>query len=140
LRDYIQEIAPETVRVRLRAAGHAAPVVLSTKHPAMLAAAQAYRKGFSNTPVFLRCGGTIPVVNTFQQALGIPTVLMGFALMDDRMHAPNEKMFLPNFYNGIATSIWFLHLLGSSGKTGLQKSSETIAPSEAELSVEVKRR
>ena len=40
--------------------------------------------------------------------LGIPTVLMGFALPDDRMHAPNEKFHLPNFFKGIATSIRFL--------------------------------
>ena len=112
LRAYLRQIVPETVRTQLRVAGHAAPVVLDTNHRAMRAAAQAYRRGFGNAPVFLRCGGTIPVVNTFGQTLGIPTVLMGFALPDDRMHAPDEKMFLPNFYNGIATSIWFLHLLG----------------------------
>jgi hypothetical protein len=45
--------------------------------------------------------------------LGIPTVLMGFALPDDRIHAPNEKFHLPNFYNGIKTSIWFLAAIGA---------------------------
>jgi acetylornithine deacetylase/succinyl-diaminopimelate desuccinylase-like protein len=74
----------------------------------MWAAAISYRKGFGAEPVFLRSGGTVPVVNTFQELLGIPTVLMGFALPDDRMHAPNEKFHLPNFYNGITTCIWFL--------------------------------
>jgi hypothetical protein len=63
--------------------------------------------------VFLRSGGTIPVVNTLQKMLGIPTILMGFALPDDRMHAPNEKFHLPNFYNGIATCIWFLAAVGA---------------------------
>jgi hypothetical protein len=45
--------------------------------------------------------------------LGIPTVLMGFALPDDRIHAPNEKFHLPNFYHGIATCIWFLAAVGA---------------------------
>ena len=58
--------------------------------------------------MFLRSGGTIPIVDSFQKILKLPTVLMGFALPDDNMHAPNEKFHLPNFYRGIATSIWFL--------------------------------
>jgi acetylornithine deacetylase/succinyl-diaminopimelate desuccinylase-like protein len=53
------------------------------------------------------------VVNTFQELLGVPTVLMGFALPDDRIHAPNEKFHLPNFFRGIATCIWFLTLIGA---------------------------
>jgi acetylornithine deacetylase/succinyl-diaminopimelate desuccinylase-like protein len=51
-------------------------------------------------------------VSAFQHTLKIPTVLMGFALPDDRLHAPNEKFHLPNFFNGVATSIWFLKALG----------------------------
>ena len=66
--------------------------------------------------MFLRCGGTIPVVNLFQEMLGIPTVLMGFALPDDRLHAPNEKFHLPNFFKGIATSIKFLSEIAGSGR------------------------
>jgi acetylornithine deacetylase/succinyl-diaminopimelate desuccinylase-like protein len=135
LRRYLQQKIPETVHWQLQATGHAVPVVLDTKHPAIRAAALAYRKGFGKAPIFLRCGGTIPVVNTFQQTLGIQTVLMGFALPDDRMHAPNEKLFLPNFYNGIATSIWFLHLLSAAREAVRQKGereqdSEVLALSE----------
>jgi acetylornithine deacetylase/succinyl-diaminopimelate desuccinylase-like protein len=51
------------------------------------------------------------VVNAFQQHLGIPAVLMGFGLPDDRIHAPNEKFHLPNFHRGIATSIWYIAAL-----------------------------
>ena len=61
--------------------------------------------------MFLRSGGTIPVVSLLWEKLGIPTVLMGFALADDGMHAPNEKFHLPNFFKGIATSIHFLSAL-----------------------------
>jgi acetylornithine deacetylase/succinyl-diaminopimelate desuccinylase-like protein len=107
-RAYIARIALPTVRVVIRTHLSAKPAVIDRGHPAIRAAAQAYRTGFGVAPVFLRCGGTIPVVSLFQEMLGIPTVLMGFALPDDRLHAPNEKFHLPNFFNGIATSIKFL--------------------------------
>lgn len=107
-RQHIARITPQTVRATVRTLSGARPALVDRHHPAMRAAVIAYRKGFGVAPVLLRSGGTIPVVNTFQDKLGIPTVLMGFALPDDRMHGPNEKFHLPNFYNGIATSIWFL--------------------------------
>jgi len=107
-RDHIARISPPAVRSTVRLLSGAKPALINRDHPAMRAAAFAYRKGFGSSPVFLRSGGTIPVVDTFQQILAIPTVLMGFALPDDRIHAPNEKFHLPNFYNGIATCIWFL--------------------------------
>jgi acetylornithine deacetylase/succinyl-diaminopimelate desuccinylase-like protein len=113
-REYIARITPQTVLSKVRTLSGSRPTLVNRRHPAMRAAAFAYRKGFGVEPVFLRSGGTIPVVNIFQDVLGIPTVLMGFALPDDRMHAPNEKFHLPNFYNGIATSIWFLAAAGAS--------------------------
>jgi acetylornithine deacetylase/succinyl-diaminopimelate desuccinylase-like protein len=104
-RQRIEELTPATVISRVRVQSQAQPVMFKRNHPGIRAAALAYRKGFGETPAFLRCGGTIPVVETFRQKLGIPTVLMGFALPNDRMHAPNEKFHLANFYNGIASSI-----------------------------------
>jgi acetylornithine deacetylase/succinyl-diaminopimelate desuccinylase-like protein len=107
-REHVARVTPPSVRSRVRRLSSAKPAVVNPNHPAMRAAAVAYTKGFGAPPVFLRSGGTIPAVSTFQEVLGIPTVLMGFALRDDRIHAPNEKFHLPNFYNGIATSIWFM--------------------------------
>jgi acetylornithine deacetylase/succinyl-diaminopimelate desuccinylase-like protein len=107
-RQYIARIAPPTVRTRIRTHLIAQPALVNRHHPAMRAAVVAYQKGFGESPVFLRSGGTIPVVNMFQEILQIPSIMMGFALPDDRMHAPNEKFHLPNFNKGIATSIWFL--------------------------------
>jgi len=112
-RRHITRITPGTVRSRVDTVLVARPALVNRGHPAMRAAAAAYRKGFGAAPVFLRSDGTIPIVNTLRETLGIPTVLMGFALPDDRMHAPNEKFHLPNFYNGIATSIWFLAAVGT---------------------------
>jgi acetylornithine deacetylase/succinyl-diaminopimelate desuccinylase-like protein len=87
--------------------------LIDRRHPVMRAAARAYEHGFGASPVFLRSGGTIPIVNHFQELLGAPTALMGFALPDDRIHAPNEKFHLPNFYRGIATCIRFLAEVGA---------------------------
>ena len=58
----------------------------------------------------MRSGGSIPVVNTFQRLLGIPTVLMGFGLPGDRIHAPNERFSSGRFQKAIVTSLWFLAL------------------------------
>jgi acetylornithine deacetylase/succinyl-diaminopimelate desuccinylase-like protein len=94
-RAHVARITPPTVTVEVRTLSRARPALVDRRHPALRAAAAAYRKGFGAAPVFLRSGGTIPVVNTFQELLGVPTVLMGFALPDDRIHAPNEKFHLP---------------------------------------------
>jgi acetylornithine deacetylase/succinyl-diaminopimelate desuccinylase-like protein len=107
-RRHVARVTPRTMRAAVRTVSSARPALLDPKHPGMRAAVFAYRKGFGATPVFLRTGGSLPVVSVFQETLGIPTVQMGFALPDDRMHAPNEKFYLPNFYRGIAASTWFL--------------------------------
>jgi acetylornithine deacetylase/succinyl-diaminopimelate desuccinylase-like protein len=107
-RRYIARITPAPVQSLVRTLSSARPASVNPGDPAMLAAAHAYRKGFGAAPVFLRSGGTIPVLSIFQEILNVPTVLMGFALPDARIHGPNEKFHLPNFVNGIATSIWFL--------------------------------
>jgi acetylornithine deacetylase/succinyl-diaminopimelate desuccinylase-like protein len=108
LRNHVARVCPPTVRHAIRTDLAAMPAVIDRRHPAIRAAAAAYRRGFGVAPRFLRCGGTIPIVNLVQDKLGIPTVLMGFALPDDRLHGPNEKMHLPTFFKGIATSIAFL--------------------------------
>ena len=112
VREHIARICPVTVRANLRTLSRSNSALVDRSHPALRAAFLAYRKGFGQTPRFLRCGGTIPIVNTMQETLGIPTVLMGFALPDDHIHGPNERFYLPNFFNGIDTSIWFLSAVG----------------------------
>jgi acetylornithine deacetylase/succinyl-diaminopimelate desuccinylase-like protein len=108
LHKYIARIAPRGVRTWVTTSSPIKPALVDRRHPAVRTAAYAYKKGFGAFPVFLRSGGSIPVVSAFQEALGIPTVLMGFGLPDDRIHAANEKFHLPNFYRGIETSIWYL--------------------------------
>ena len=111
-REHIARVAPPSIRCRVRTVAAAQSVVIGQRGWTMRAAELAYLRGFGRAPVYLRSGGTIPVVNTLQEVLGIPPVLMGFALPDDGMHAPNEKFYLPNFRNAIQTSIHFLNELG----------------------------
>jgi acetylornithine deacetylase/succinyl-diaminopimelate desuccinylase-like protein len=68
---------------------------------------------FGKDTVFIRSGGSIPVVADFEKHLGIPSVMMGFGLPDDNLHAPNEKFHIPNFYRGIESIIRFFQLLSS---------------------------
>jgi len=110
---YVERLAPPTVRCLVRTVSRAHPIRTDRRHPAVRAAAVAYRKGFGEWPAFLPSGGTIGPVSTFQDVLGAPVVLLGFALPDDNMHAPNEKFHLPNFYRGIRTCIAFLKTIGS---------------------------
>ena len=112
-REHIAQITPPGVRTRVRTFMSAKPARIDRTHPALGAAARAYHLGFGTPPVFLRSGGTIPVVNLLQAILGIPVVLMGFGLPDDRIHGPNEKFHLPNFFKGIETSIQFLAEVGA---------------------------
>jgi len=111
-RDYLAEIAPPTVTVEVRDLHGGEAAIVRRDSPAMKAACRAYAEAFGKEPVFVRRGGSIPVVATFQKVLGIETVLMGFGLPDDRLHSPNEKFHLPNFYKGIETILHFMDFLG----------------------------
>jgi acetylornithine deacetylase/succinyl-diaminopimelate desuccinylase-like protein len=132
LRAHVARVTPPTVRSVVRVLATAAPALVNREHPALRAATFAYRRSFGVTPVLLRSGGTIPVTNTFQRVLGVPTVLMGFALPEDQIHAPNEKFRLAHFFKGIETCIWFLTAIGAmkgmaSGQNGRVLSAQVPA-------------
>jgi acetylornithine deacetylase/succinyl-diaminopimelate desuccinylase-like protein len=107
-RSHIARVTPPTVKAEVRTIGSSSPTLVKRNHPALSAAALAYRKAFANWPVFLRSGGSIPAASIFQTRLGVPILLMGFALSEDRAHAANESFYLPNFFRGIEASIWYL--------------------------------
>ena len=100
----VQKIAPKTVEVKLTRMHGGKPWMTSFDNPFVQAAARAIEKGFGKRPVFNREGGSIPVVSTFQEVLGLPTVLFGVGLPDENAHAPNEKLDLANFHNGVIAS------------------------------------
>jgi acetylornithine deacetylase/succinyl-diaminopimelate desuccinylase-like protein len=108
IRDYLARIAPPQVSVEVRDLHSGDGAIVRRDSPAMRAAFGAYAEVFGKEPILIREGGSIPVVATFQKVLGIETILMGFGLPDDRLHSPNEKFHLPNFYRGIETVIRFM--------------------------------
>ncbi|MGD1991711.1 MAG: dipeptidase [Anaerolineae bacterium] len=113
--EHLQAIAPPTVTVEVRGLHGGEGAIFKRDSPHMAAAARAYEAGFGVEPVFRREGGSITVTATFQKELGIDTILMGFGLPDDNLHAPNEKLHLPNYYRGIETIIHFLDILKETG-------------------------
>lgn len=86
-------------------AGMGAKVPLD--HWAMEAASRAIKDTFGKKPLFLAEGGSIPVVATFKDILGVDTILMGFGLHDENLHAPNEHFRVNNYYRGIEASARF---------------------------------
>ncbi|HLF27604.1 MAG TPA: dipeptidase [Anaerolineae bacterium] len=110
LRGRLERIAPPQVRVTTKFLNGGHGLLIDRNAPALKAAAAALEKAFGARPVFIREGGSIPVVATLKQLLNIDTVLMGLGLTDDNLHAPNEKFYLPNFYRGIEASIHFMSL------------------------------
>lgn len=74
--------------------------------------ALAMEQVFGNKTVYMRSGGSIPIVGVFEKHLGIPSVMMGFGLPDDNLHSPNEKLNLSNFYRGIDAAALYFERLG----------------------------
>ena len=113
---YVKKIAPKTVEVKVTNMHGGKPWMASLDNPYVQAAGRAIEKGFGQTPVFTREGGSIPVVATFQEVLGLPSVLFGVGLPDDRIHAPNEKLDLDNFHKGIIASAFLYEEIAGVGK------------------------
>ena len=109
--DYVKRIAPPEVQVEVRYLTGVEAAIVDPNIPEMAAAVEAYTKAWGKRPLFTRTGGTVPVVSMIRRMLSIPTILMGFGLPDDRLHSPNEKFALDNFYRGIEASIWFMEAL-----------------------------
>jgi acetylornithine deacetylase/succinyl-diaminopimelate desuccinylase-like protein len=102
--DYVGKITPKTVTLTVTRMHGGKPWMASFDNAFIQAAGRAIEKGFGRAPIFTREGGSIPVVATFQEELGLPSVLFGVGLPDENAHAPNEKLDCGNFHNGIISS------------------------------------
>ena len=102
--DYVLSIAPAGVKVEVIDHHGANPVLVPRKSDMMKAGMTALEKGFGAKPVFIREGGSIPIVGTFQKCLKSPVLLLGYGLSTDNIHSPNEKFHLDNFWRGARTS------------------------------------
>ncbi len=110
---HVTDLAPQGTRIDTRLL-HASPAsVVDPENRFVEKAADALSETFGRETVFIRSGGSIPVVSEFDKHARIPSVLMGFGLPDDNIHAPNEKFHLPNFYRGIEAVGRYLEMLGA---------------------------
>lgn len=109
---YVKKITPKGITTSVRVLSSAPASVVSTESRWIAASAEAMEQVFKKKTVFMRSGGSIPIVGQFQKYLKIPSVMMGFGLPDDNLHAPNEKFHLPNFYRGIHAVGRYFELLG----------------------------
>jgi acetylornithine deacetylase/succinyl-diaminopimelate desuccinylase-like protein len=104
---YVESLCPKGIQLDVRLIHSGDPIIVSIDNPYVRAATEAMHTVFGKATVFVRGGGSIPIVGDFIRELGIPTLLMGFGLPDDNLHAPNEKFHLANFYAGIESLLRF---------------------------------
>ncbi len=97
----VEKACPRGVTAEAKLIHGAEPSLTNPDNPFIRAAAESLAESFGKQTVYIRSGGSIPIVGAFERSLGMPSVLMGFGLPDDNLHAPNEKFYLPNFYRGI---------------------------------------
>jgi acetylornithine deacetylase/succinyl-diaminopimelate desuccinylase-like protein len=109
---YVQQIVPPGVDVEVRLIHSGDPCLVRVDNPYVKAATTALHEVWGKDTVFIRSGGSIPIVGDFDRHLGIPSVMMGFGLPDDNIHAPNEKFHLKNFELGIESIVRFLEEAG----------------------------
>lgn len=107
-KSYVEKIAPAGVEVDVRLIHTGDPCLIPVNNRYIQAATRALHAIWGRDTVFIRAGGSIPIVGDFDRHLGLPSVLMGFGLPDDNLHAPNEKFNLKNFELGIHSLIQFL--------------------------------
>jgi acetylornithine deacetylase/succinyl-diaminopimelate desuccinylase-like protein len=102
-KNHFESIAPKSVKVEVTPLHGGQGYVCPIDIPAYQAAEKAYADVYGKRPVPVRSGGSIPIISTFEEILGIKSVLMGFGLEADAIHSPNENYPLEQFFNGIKT-------------------------------------
>jgi acetylornithine deacetylase/succinyl-diaminopimelate desuccinylase-like protein len=108
VRDYVAQITPPTVHSEVKLINRGDPAIVDIHAPAMKAAVRAYERGWGAKPIFMREGGSIPIVSDFRRELNIPVILMGYGLNTDGAHGPDEHFSIEMFHQGIDTAICFL--------------------------------
>ena len=108
----VKAACPKGVTAEVSVLSSGAASLTNPDNPFIDASAEAMKQIFGKETVYIRSGGSIPIVGVFDRHLGIPSVMMGFGLPDDNLHAPNEKFHLPNFFRGIEAMARYLEILG----------------------------
>ena len=108
LEQFFRERTPPGGRFEFLGEGAFPAIRVPTESPWLTAACAGLEKAWGTPAVLMGCGGSIPVVGSFQSILGIDSLLVGFGLDDDRVHSPNEKYDLRSFHNGIKSHVAIL--------------------------------
>lgn len=106
LREFLTALVPPGIEMDLHEYHGAPGVLVSLESPYINAAAAAIEAGFGRPPVFIREGGSIPIVTTFARELDADVLLLGWGQNDDNTHSPNEKFSLADFHRGIRSSAY----------------------------------
>jgi len=109
--DYVMSLVPKGIQLKIKIHSKGPASVVGTDSNWIHAATEALKEVFHKETVYIRSGGSIPIVTQFGDDLKIPTVMMGLGLPDDNLHAPNEKFHIPNFHRGVESIIRFFHIL-----------------------------
>ncbi len=110
---YLETHAPPTIRWEVTVMAGAPASITDIRIPGVIAMRQALEATWGKRPLFKREGGSVPVVTQMNDILGVESVLTGFGLPDDNLHAPNEKIHLPTYFRGIEAITRFYSILAS---------------------------
>ncbi|HWR36648.1 MAG TPA: dipeptidase [Clostridia bacterium] len=109
---FVNSLIPKGVSLKIKVHSKGPASVVDTNNKFVKTANEALHEVFQKETVYIRSGGSIPIVSDFQNELKIPTVMMGMGLPDDNLHAPNEKFHIPNFHRGVEALIRWFTILG----------------------------
>lgn len=111
--DYVQKLTPKGIKTNIKVLSKGPACVVNTDNKYAKASVEAMHEVFGKDTVYIRSGGSIPIVTQFDKDLKIPSIMMGMGLPDDNLHAPNEKFHIPNFHRGVESIIRFFQILGN---------------------------
>ncbi len=110
--EFVKKLTPKGIQISIKVHSKGPACVVNTDNKFARASVEAMHEIFGKDTVYIRSGGSIPIVTQFEEDLKIPSIMMGMGLPDDNLHAPNEKFHIPNFYRGIESIIRFFQILG----------------------------
>jgi acetylornithine deacetylase/succinyl-diaminopimelate desuccinylase-like protein len=111
---HLRSLLPKTVKCKFEVLSTGKPWVAPYTHPIFQKARMALEEGFGKKAVFIREGGSIPLVTQVHDSFKVPCVLIGFGLPDENAHAPDEHIRLENYFGGIRSIALFYRMLGEA--------------------------
>lgn len=109
VKQFMQEHAPDTVRVDVREVVNVAPVITERSSTHVQALSDALQTVWRRRPLYIRLGGSVPIIPLVQRHLGVETVSTGFAILSDcRAHSPDENLHLPTWYHGMEALVHYI--------------------------------